>query len=127
MPRLAIHFLKMFFESNEDDNLEIKTVNSQLNKSQYTIFIQSQIQMFKNGFKRQDAHDIYRAWCKEKKYKTGTMHNFKQEILKYCEEKKPSKNAQTNRPTYYVLKKEYYKYFGIDEIQLDDSHKMIFN
>lgn len=87
----------------------------EFSKSPYAVFIQSQIQTFKVGFPRKDAFDIYKSWCKENEYKIGTHQKFKEGILKYCYETKPSKNASTNRPTYYVLKKEKYKYFNVDE------------
>lgn len=101
---------------------EVKKAIIEFSKSPYSSFIQDHIQKFVTGFIKSECFDAYRTWCKEKDIaKTGTMQDFRINMLKYCQDYRP-RTTGAKRPYYYLLKKESYVYFKLNPNDDDDSN-----
>lgn len=67
-------------------------------------FLKENYDSFTRGIQRSEAFALYRTWCKQNNYTTGTMQEFKLGLLQFCVETRPSKSSSTNRPILYKFK-----------------------
>ena len=88
-------------------------------------FIKENYDLFSKGITRNDAFEIYRNWCKKNNYQLGTMQEFKLGISRFCDEKRPWKSSNGERPILYKFKKgkelEFSTTFNIEEFDDDDD------
>lgn len=65
---------------------QIKIQLIQFSKSICTVFIQTHIEQFRDGFPKADAFLEFKKWCKSNNYKQENQQDFRLGVLQFCED-----------------------------------------
>ena len=113
---LFTFFMKMDvkdFGSELPPMTEAKKNIIEYSRSQFSLFIQKHLNIFKNGMPKLNAYPNYIHWCEESGYPSEKSNKFRIGILQFCDEVKPGITGNATKPECYRLRVEFYHKFGI--------------
>ena len=90
------------------------------------LFIKAYLEQFIKGMIRANAYPTYKIWCKENDHEPVKPETFRTGLLEFCESYRPN-TKEGPRPTYYILRRDAYKAFGVENappreiIEVDDD------
>lgn len=90
-----------------------------------TDFIQESVSVFIHGITPMDAQTSYKKWCSKSCISPKKPEEVRTGILQYCKISRDVEKNNPAKPRYYILKKSWYSFFGIEEeiieVNSDDS------